>query len=172
MPLGMSEDLKHQSTSQAAETEPHVNCCEPCDDIIQKMESNDVGNSEDPNKFVADYITADARDLDDDKHDRSEGRHQPVKADEVNDRQDTSAVAEQFPTPEAHKQTKKEIPDEVKLIAMDLHTKGKSPKQVAAHYSVADYGLTEGDVANIIQEQKGRIEVSGFQISCQDGVSE
>jgi hypothetical protein len=158
----MSERFDTQKTSQGADTQP------PCElgDDGNNVESNEhpptLRCNEDEDKVVpAHDIARNARGLDDDKRDRGEGIPQPV---EVNDGQgaptDDRLVVEQPPTPDALEQPKKVMPDEVKRIALDLHAKGKSPKQIAAHYRVSEYGLAERDVADFIQEQKGTDDVS------------
>jgi hypothetical protein len=166
----MSKDSEIQNTSRVEGTEPPDGSCEVFGDSTN-TESNDhhpsPGVSKDEDKVPADYVLKDIGDIDDDTEDRGEGINQPVSALEAINNQDASGedttVAAQSPTLEAPKQAKREIPEDAKRIALDLHTKGKTPKQIAAHYSVADYGLTEGDVADLIQEQqKGRFHTSDY----------
>lgn len=45
--------------------------------------------------------------------------------------------------------------DEIQSIVLDLTSKGKNPKQISAHYSLASHGLSEHDVNLIIKSHKG-----------------
>jgi hypothetical protein len=49
----------------------------------------------------------------------------------------------------------KQPDDSVKSIIIDLHKKGKNPKQISAHFSLATYGISESYVVEFIQSHKG-----------------
>ena len=166
----MSEDLKNQDIPHSSDTVP---LCEfgggENAESNERRPSHD--DSEDADRAIpADYAISNESGIDDEKCDRCDGRTPPDEAHKVNDRQDAQSihpaedtiktVVEQTPNPKPSEQQNKVIPDEVKRIALDLHAKGKSPKQIAAHYSVSDYGLTEGVVLDVIEEQKGTVYVS------------
>ena len=46
--------------------------------------------------------------------------------------------------------------ENMKAAVLGLHSKGKTPKQIAAHYSIVDFNLSESEIADIIESSKGR----------------
>ncbi len=164
----MSGDFDIQNTSQGADTQPSCELGDDSKNTESYKHHPTLSDSEEADKVVPPHITSNTREHDEDKQDGAEGENKPVKALESDDGQGAPVaeatndrpVAGQSPNLEALDQPKKVMPDEVKRIALDLHTKGKSPKQIAAHYSVSDYRLTEGDILDLIREQKGMDEVS------------
>jgi hypothetical protein len=49
----------------------------------------------------------------------------------------------------------REISDEAKKTIFELHSKGKTPKQITAHYSLSEQNISEEEISNIIKSHLG-----------------
>ena len=56
------------------------------------------------------------------------------------------------------------LSEKIKKTVLDLHSKGKTPKQIASHYAVSEENLSEVEIVEIIQSIKGKCLPENLQI--------